>query len=122
MPEPASRGQGDRTGNCMDRFAHAGRATDAAFHDYSFGIEEEYFLVRIGTGELVREMPAALMARCRERFAGLIGTELLQAQVEARTPVCHHPDEASDMLGRLRRGLNAEAKQFGLAILSAGTH
>ncbi|HET7845110.1 MAG TPA: YbdK family carboxylate-amine ligase, partial [Xanthomonadales bacterium] len=98
------------------------RRLDAARHDYSFGIEEEYFLVRVGSGELVREMPGALMERLHERFAGLIGTELLQSQVEARTPVCRHPDDARMVLGNLRRGINAEAIPHGLAILSAGTH
>ena len=88
----------------------------------TFGIEEELFVVRIDNGALVHELPAALVERWQSRFAGLVGVELLQAQVELRTPICHELAQAKDVLSMLRRGANEEAVAFGLALLSAGTH
>lgn len=88
----------------------------------AFGMEEEFFIVRIDNGALAHELPVALLDRWRVRFGDLVDVELLQAQVEVRTPVCHTTAQARRSLAGLRKGLNEEATAFGLAVAAAGTH
>ncbi|MGH8082606.1 MAG: glutamate-cysteine ligase family protein, partial [Lysobacter sp.] len=55
--------------------------------DYSFGIEEEFFLVRPHTGLLAKQVPSRLLKRARAELGESIESELLQAQIEIASPV-----------------------------------
>ncbi|MBD9379119.1 carboxylate-amine ligase [Pseudoxanthomonas sp. PXM04] len=90
-------------------------------HPYTFGLEEEYFLVRRNRRRL-RHMPRAFFDRCHEALGDRVGSELLQTQVEVQTNVHHDPHEARRDLHHLRRTVGAVAAEHGLAILAAGTH
>ena len=91
-------------------------------HPYTFGIEEEYFLVRRNARRL-RHMPRAFFDECRAGIGeGQFGHELLQTQVEVQTRVHHDTAEARRDLFHLRREVGAVAQRHGLAILAAGTH
>ena len=46
---------------------------------YTFGIEEEFFLVGADSHRLVPRMPAGLIARAREVLGETVAQELLQA-------------------------------------------
>lgn len=90
-------------------------------HPYTFGLEEEYFLVRRNRRRL-RHMPKTFFARCHEALGDQVGSELLQTQVEVQTRVHHDPDQARADLFHLRATVGRIAEEQGLAILAAGTH
>ena len=58
-------------------------------HDFSFGIEEEYFLVDAETKALARAMPApfleAAQRAAKRACGGQVTREMLQAQIEVAT-------------------------------------
>ncbi|MEH6420567.1 carboxylate-amine ligase [Pseudomonas sp. CGJS7] len=90
--------------------------------DYSFGIEEEFFLVRPHSRLLAAQVPTRLLKRARAELGESIESELLQAQIEIASPVQCDIAQARRQLGELRRGLSALAHEHGLALLAAGTH
>lgn len=92
-----------------------------ASHPYTFGLEEEYFLVR-RNGRRLRHMPRRFFDACRDALGERFGSEMLQTQVEVQTDVHSDPDAAERDLLNLRRVVGDVAHQHGLGILSAGTH
>lgn len=90
--------------------------------EFTFGIEEEFFVVHERTLLIEPQAHGTLMARANELAGGGINPELLQSQVETATPVCVDFDEARSHLKRLRRGLADAAKELGLSVIAAGTH
>lgn len=90
-------------------------------HPYTFGLEEEYFLVR-RNGRRLRHMPRGFFADCREALGERFGSEMLQTQVEVQTGVHDDTAAAEKELRTLRRTVGEIAHRHGLGILSAGTH
>lgn len=90
-------------------------------HPYTFGIEEEYFLVR-RNGRRLRHMPRAFFDACRHALGDRFGGEMLQTQVEVQTGVHGDATSAERELLELRRGVGSIAARHGLGILAAGTH
>src|SRR5215469_14001670 len=89
---------------------------------YSFGIEEEFFLVDADTKSAARAMPKAFLEAAKKATGGQVTGELLQAQVEIAT--LPHTDMATARgeLRFLRQTVARIAAEHGLAILAAGTH
>jgi hypothetical protein len=54
-------------------------------HPYTFGIEEEYFLIRRNARRL-RHMPRVFFDECVQTLGERFGSEMLQTQVEVRPP------------------------------------
>lgn len=96
-------------------------ATDRDAHPYTFGLEEEYFLVR-RNGRRLRHMPRQFFSDCREALGERFGSEMLQTQVEVQTGVHDDTRAAETDLRTLRRTVGEVAHRHGLGILSAGTH
>ncbi len=90
--------------------------------EFTFGIEEEFFVVHERTLLIEPQAHGALMARANALAGGGINPELLQSQVETATPVCSDFGEARAHLRRLRGGLAGAAKELGLSVIAAGTH
>lgn len=90
--------------------------------NYSFGIEEEYFLSDVRTFGAVRNVPQRFILAAREAFPGEVQREMLQSQIEVATPICHEMGEARRSLGVLRTGLSELAASHDLMLLAAGTH
>jgi len=90
-------------------------------HPYTFGLEEEYFLVR-RNGRRLRHMPRRFFDACSDALGPRFGSEMLQTQVEVQTAVHDDPRAAEDDLRGLRRTVGGIAHRHGLGILSAGTH
>ena len=90
--------------------------------DYTFGMEEEYFLVDAETKLVARGMPPEFFEAARKATDDRMRGELLQSQVEVVTRP--HVDVASarNELRELRRTVAKVAAEHGLAILAAGTH
>jgi carboxylate-amine ligase len=89
---------------------------------FTFGIEEEYFLVDAQTKVVCRRMPEAFLAEARAATDDHVGGEMLQSQLEVFTATLSSLADARAELRRLRRTVAAIAARHGLAILAAGTH
>ena len=90
--------------------------------DFSFGIEEEYFLVERATSALPQHVPEELFARLHDTLGTRVSPEFIRSQVEINTPVCTTAPEAMHALVRLRAAIAHAAAGYGLAPIAAGTH
>jgi len=90
--------------------------------NFRFGIEEEFFVVCEDTQALIPHAHEGFLARARKLSGGAVRRELLQSQVEAATPVCGSFAEAREHLKRSRTALEAAGRDYGLAVIAAGTH
>jgi carboxylate-amine ligase len=90
--------------------------------DYSFGIEEEYFLANAETLEVPAETPGALFKDLDARTGGRASHESLQAQMEVSTEPMTAVVEVRDRLRSLRASSQEAAAKYGFAILACGTH
>src|SRR5262245_62699088 len=89
---------------------------------FTFGIEEEYFLVDAGTKSLARNMPQAFLEAAKAAANGRISPEFLQPQIEVISSPHDNMADARAELRELRRTTAAVAGEHGLAILACGTH
>ncbi len=87
-----------------------------------FGIEEEFFLSDLRTGDIVRRPPAAFVGDCRRALGERLSSELLQCQLETTTPVVSSRDEARRHLVTSRAELIRIAERYGITVVAAGTH
>jgi carboxylate-amine ligase len=89
---------------------------------FSFGIEEEYFLVDAETKLVAHDVPQAFFEAARAASDGRVSPEFLQPQIEVISSP--HTDMASARaeLRHLRRTVAAVAAEHGFAILASGTH
>ena len=90
--------------------------------DYSFGIEEEYFLSSAATGNLVSHAPKRLLNAAREKLGNAVTAELLQSQIEIASPIFQSMDEAAQSMGELRSQLAELVGRMGLRLTAASTH
>ncbi|CAL9473222.1 Putative glutamate--cysteine ligase 2 [Streptomyces sp. enrichment culture] len=87
------------------------------------GVEEEYLLADPVTGQLAARAEKVRAAAGVRPFvtAREIQPELLQAQVEVATPVCHTLEEVGGHLLRLRHAVAGAAEEHGCRIMPSGT-
>jgi carboxylate-amine ligase len=90
--------------------------------EYSFGIEEEYFLADKRTLDVAMETPNALFEAANWSTGGQAMREMLQAQLEVASNVHVDARDAREELVFLRREVAKVADQFGFAIMACGTH
>lgn len=90
--------------------------------DYTFGIEEEFFLVDPRTRNLVRRPPHELLQRLKRELGNCIAAELLQSQIEIASPVFGDHRQAREAMAGLRRQVAGLLAQDGLALVASGTH
>ena len=90
--------------------------------DYSFGIEEEFFLASAATGALIERTPERLLPAARACLGEGVAAELLQSQVELISPVFHDSAEAREVMSRSRRTLAELAQSMDIELIAAGTH
>lgn len=90
--------------------------------DYTFGIEEEYFLANARTRNLAGHAPRRLLEDAKARLGDAVTAELLQSQIEIASPVLRDCEQARAALVHLRRGLAAVVAEHGLRLIAAGTH
>ena len=89
---------------------------------FSIGMEEEYHLVEMETGDLVTQQPDELMARCTSMLGDRVTREVQQCQIEIGTKVCMNAGEIRAELQELRTGIADVAKEFGIAPIAVSTH
>src|SRR4051812_39219423 len=90
--------------------------------DYSFGIEEEYFLADARTLEVAIRTPNELFEAANWSTGGQAMREMLQAQLEVATNIHQDASDAREELKFLRREVAAVASQYGFVIMACGTH
>src|SRR3954465_1554375 len=90
--------------------------------EYSFGIEEEYFLADASTLEVAVQTPNEMFEAANWSTGGQAMREMLQAQLEVATNVHLDTRDALEELKFLRREVAKVAAQYGLVIMASGTH
>jgi carboxylate-amine ligase len=90
--------------------------------EYSFGIEEEYFLADSATLEARQKTPDYFFEAVNWSTGGQAMREMLQAQLEVATNVHVDVRDACHELKFLRQEASRVASQFGLSIMASGTH
>ncbi len=90
--------------------------------EYTFGIEEEFFLVDPRSRNLVRRPPRGLLQRLKRELGDCIAAELLQSQIEISSPVFRDHRQAREAMTGLRRRVAGLLAPDGLTIVAAGTH
>ncbi len=91
-------------------------------HNYTIGIEEEYFVVDLKTKTVATKMPPAFFEAVRRVLGDRVRGELLQSQIEVATEPHAYMATAAAELKWLRQATAAIAAEHGLAILASGTH
>lgn len=91
-------------------------------HAFTFGIEEEFFLVHARSGRVASRVSERFVQRLRSTLGETVTHELLQSQIEIVSPVFDDPRAAATAMHELRRTTGRIAAENGLAIVAAGTH
>ncbi len=91
-------------------------------NDYSFGIEEEYFLSGAEDRGALRHVSQRFISEVKAAFPREVHTEMLQSQLEIATSPSTCMDETRAELITLRTGLSDIACEHGLLMMAAGTH
>ena len=89
---------------------------------FTFGIEEEYFLVNLQTGALVSEPPSEMLDECKAELGEQFSAEYQRSQIEVATTICKGMSDARAELAHLRNVVAALASRHGLAPIAASTH
>lgn len=90
--------------------------------EYSFGIEEEYFIACAETRNTTRRKTKIFFDSAKRNLPNIVQHEMLQAQVEVATRPCIRLDDAAAQLLGARDQLAATAAEHDLMIFAAGTH
>jgi carboxylate-amine ligase len=90
--------------------------------EYSFGIEEEYFLADRRKLEVAMETPNELFEAANWSTGGQAMREMLQSQLEVASNVHVDVGDAREELCFLRREVAKVAGEYGFAIMACGTH
>lgn len=90
--------------------------------EYTFGIEEEYFLSKMEDGSLAARMSRQWLEQASARLGHCLTSELLQSQVEIATPILHDMREARQVLRSLRSNLSRLLENEGLRLTASSTH
>ncbi len=90
---------------------------------FTFGIEEEFFLVDPETRNLIADPDPGIMERCeRESGPHTVVPELLRSQVETNTRVCSSIADLRTALSETRRLVVESAEAHGARAMAASTH
>ena len=90
--------------------------------DFSFGIEEEYFLADAATGHSPGAQPLDAFHRAAAAAVDPASHELLKGQIEVQSEPGTSLDAARDALAGMRADLSRLAADHGLLLFAAGTH
>ena len=89
---------------------------------FTTGVEEEYLLVDLDSGELVDSAPEGLIDDCDAAFPEQVHPELLQCQIEIGTRPRARMAELRQELADLRGTVGEVAARYGVGIIAASTH
>jgi carboxylate-amine ligase len=89
---------------------------------YTFGIEEEMFLVNPETRSLPSNPPESLFAAYRKKLGKVVRGEMLRSQLEISSPIFNDSSEAAEKMTALRSTVATISDEFGFRPMAAGTH
>ncbi|MFA6985209.1 MAG: carboxylate-amine ligase [Arenimonas sp.] len=89
---------------------------------FTYGIEEEFFLVDPETRDLAERVPQHFMRACQLRFGDQVQYEMQRSQVEIATPVLDSSATAREALAELRSGVSQLAEPMAMRLVASGTH
>lgn len=92
-----------------------------AEEEFSIGVEEEFSIVDLTTGEL-RPRAERVLAEAERFLDHEVEAELNLSQVETGTPVCTTLPEVRAEVRRLRRDVLAVAERTGSTVIATGSH
>jgi len=87
-----------------------------------FGIEEEYLLVSLDSGQVLASPSMAVARRCREVMGKYFSEEMFHSQIEVASPVFAHLHEAHAFLRDSRQRLGEALAQEGAGLYCAASH
>ncbi len=91
--------------------------------EFTFGIEEEFFVSHRRTRNVATKPPARLIKRAaRELGKDIVEHELLRCQIELVSPILDSVESARQHVVGSRQKLAELAATQGLALIAAGTH
>jgi carboxylate-amine ligase len=90
--------------------------------NYSFGVEEEYFIVDGDTKDLRKKAAPAFLSELKRKVGSVMNREMLQSQLEISTKPAYTMEEIHDELKNLRQTIGAVAADHGLSYFAASTH
>src|SRR5476651_680957 len=90
--------------------------------NYSFGMEEEYFIVDAETKSLQRKASPAFLSALKRAIGPAVTREMLQSQLEISTKPALSMADGHAELKQLRQTIGAIASKHGLSYFAAGTH
>lgn len=88
----------------------------------TFGIEEEYLLVRLGSGQVPAAPSSAVIGRCREALGQYFVQEMFSSQIELASPVFTHLHEAHEFFQLRRQRLSLALAEEGMGLYGAASH
>ncbi|WP_248920353.1 carboxylate-amine ligase [Pseudomonas entomophila] len=88
----------------------------------TFGIEEEYLLVDVATGQVLASPSPAVARCCREVLGAAFAEEMFLSQIEVASPVFDSLYQARDFLGEHRQRLGETLGDFGVGLYGAASH
>jgi len=91
-------------------------------NEYSFGIEEEYFVVNGETKSLQHKVSPSFLAALKRAIGPSFTREMLQSQIEISTKPLVAADDVHDEVKNLRQKIGSVAAEHGLSYFAAGTH
>ena len=89
---------------------------------FTFGIEEEFFLIDRRTRHAAARVPKGFIKSCQRRLGDRVAFEMQQSQVEIVSTVLTDPAAALAEMSTLRAGVAEVAGAMGFGIIAAGTH
>ncbi|MGQ3674114.1 carboxylate-amine ligase [Xanthobacter sp. TB0139] len=89
---------------------------------YQFGIEEEFFVIDVGSKAMQKRIPAGFHEELGERLGSAARHGGLQWRVGTVSAFGTSMREAQDELRHLRRSVGQVGAQHGLGLMAAGTH
>jgi carboxylate-amine ligase len=91
--------------------------------DFTFGIEEEFFVSHRRTRNVATKLPAKLIKRATLALGeDIVEHELLQCQLELVSPILESIEAARAHVVRSRRAVAEIATEQNLTLIAAGTH
>lgn len=88
----------------------------------TFGIEEEYLLVNLGSGQVPATPSLAVIGRCREALGRYFAQEMFRSQIELASPVFTNLHEAREFFQRSRQRLRVALAEEGMGPYAAASH
>ncbi len=89
---------------------------------FTFGIEEEYFIVEARSKRMALRSRPKFITECKDALGGIVDAEMLQSQIEIATPVLDDMGEALRELHQARTTIGTIGARHGLSIAAAGTY